>query len=192
MVEQYFSRLMYRKRDSEGNVTGEYPDQISLKLKQQNGKFTVKCFGPDKNPADPEKVLTRGCYVKAIIEINPVYLKKTSFSLSATALQLRVYPGAPNFTGYQFLPDEDDDEVIVLGNLDEASQNITNAEAQSEEEDDGEEIHEVEEVNEVEVEVGDTEGVEEETPQPVENDNSDESASPVVVKKGRSKGTKKK
>lgn len=123
LAREYHSTFMYKSKDSEGNPNGEYPDQFTLKLKRKNGKFTVKCFGPDKMPADPSKVITKGCYVKAIMEINPIYFKKNSYSSSGTALQLRVFP-ATRLAGYAFLPDEDDDEVIVLGDLEEASRNV--------------------------------------------------------------------
>ena len=73
-------------------------------------------FGNDKKAANVMDVCQKGCYVKAILELNSVFLKKNQFSSSATALQLRVFP-ADRMTGYPFLPDEDDDEVIVLADL---------------------------------------------------------------------------
>lgn len=130
LAREYHSTFMYKSKDSEGNPTDKYPDQFTLKLKRKEGIFTVKCFGPDKKPADPATVLTKGCYVKAIMEVNPIYFKKNSFSSSGTALQLRVYPPT-RLTGYAFLPDEDDDEVIVLGDLEQASRNVAGGEPEN-------------------------------------------------------------
>lgn len=119
MARGFYSSLLYKHKDEEGNLTGKYPDTLTLKLRRNgDGEFTVKCFGPDKQRADVKDVVVKGCHIKAIIELNGVYLKKNSFSASATALQIRVYPPS-RLTGYSFLPDEDDDEVVVLEDLDE-------------------------------------------------------------------------
>jgi len=212
LAREYFSTWMYRKLNAEGVPSGEYPDQLPLKLKRSNGKFTVKCFGPDKQQANPEDVITKGCYIKAIIEINPVYLKKNSFSLSATALQVRVYPGASRLTGYSFLPDEDDDEVIVLGNLDEAARNIDTSKSLtvdngSDEESNHDESDQANEAN-VETQVDNTPEDEDNTnvspvveaetvnsdEEPTSNQvnaNSDEASSPEPVKKGKKFSKKK-
>lgn len=118
MAREFYSGFLKKSIDKDGNG---YPDSFNLKLRRSNGQFAVKCYGPDKKPAKIEDVLTKGCYVKAIMEFNNIYLKKNQFSSSATALQLRVYPSSRP-SGYTFLPDEDDDEVLVLGNLDEVAE----------------------------------------------------------------------
>ncbi len=68
------------------------PDTITLKLRRSNGNFTVKCFGNDKKAANVMDVCQKGCYVKAIIELNSVFLKKNQFSSSATAYILYACP----------------------------------------------------------------------------------------------------
>lgn len=117
MANEFYSPLLRFSTSTDKNGIA-YPPSFALKLRQMNGNFTVKCYGPDKQPANVKDVVTKGCYIKAIMEINSIFLKKNQFSASGTALQIRVYPSSRP-TGYTFLPDEDDDEVIVLGDLDE-------------------------------------------------------------------------
>jgi hypothetical protein len=88
------------------------------------------------------------------MELNGVYLQKNTYSASATALQIRVYPPS-KLTGYSFLPDEDDDEVIVLGDLDTPSKPSVKSHANVSERitKDEDEPHEEKEVQDTEMEV---------------------------------------
>lgn len=114
-AKQFYSPLLIKHTDEDGNPTGKYADSIRLKLPLgKDGNFSTKCYNQDKKPAQLKDVLQKGCYVRAILELNGVNLKKNAYSLSCKALQLQVFP-ATKFTGYAFLPDEDDDEVLVGG-----------------------------------------------------------------------------
>lgn len=203
MARGFYSSLLYKHKDPEGNITGKYPDSLSLKIRKNNdGEFSVKCFGPDKQRADVKDVVVKGCYIKAIFELNGVYLKKNAVSASATALQIRVYPPS-KLTGYAFLPDEDDDEVIVLDDLNtpyQSSKQVKSSEAENEPENEAEvePEAEAEDKPEAEAEVVDEveDEVEDEPEAEVEadpQDNSDEASaeSPPPTKKPKFSKKKK-
>lgn len=124
MMREFYSPFVKKHMKEDGT---QYPDTITLKLRFKNDRFAAKCFKGDKEPADILEAIKKGCYIKAVMELNGVYLKKNQGSASATALQLKVYPPT-RLTGYAFIPDEDDDEIV---NIEEA--------ADGEDEEDGEE-----------------------------------------------------
>lgn len=113
-AKEFYTPILIKHLDEKGVPTGKYADSIRLKLPlNKDGRFSVKCFNHLKEPVELKDAIQKGSYVKAIIELNGVSLKKNAYSLSCKALQLQVYP-ATRFTGYSFLPDEDDDESVIV------------------------------------------------------------------------------
>jgi hypothetical protein len=123
-AREYYSPLLIKHLDDEGKPTGKYPDSIRLKLTlNKDGNFSTKCFDHLKQRANIKDIVQKGCYIKAIIELNGVNLKKNAYSLSCKALQIQVYPPM-KLTGYAFLPDEDDDEIVDASSLVDVNNNV--------------------------------------------------------------------
>ena len=110
---EYYTPLLIKSKDANGVPDGKFPDSFRLKLPYKDGVFTTKCFGKNKEKANIREIVQKGCYIKAIMQLNGVNLKKNAYSSSASALQIRVFP-ATRLTGYAFLPDEDDDENTTV------------------------------------------------------------------------------
>ncbi len=113
---EFYTPLLIKSKDVNGVPDKKFPDAFRLKLPMKDGQFLVKCFDKDKQRADIKEIVQKGCYIKAIMQLNGVNLKKNAYSSSASALQIRVFPPS-RLTGYSFLPDEDDDENVVVIDL---------------------------------------------------------------------------
>ena len=106
-----------------GEELTQYPKRLKVKVPYKDGFFDCKLYDTKGNLIDahPDKILTRGCQMKAIIQCVGLWCAASGFSCQWKLVRAEV--DVPEGTGdIDFLPDTDDeDEDNLTASVEEPS-----------------------------------------------------------------------
>lgn len=93
VIRALFNPSIKLSRDRETQEPdGKWPPTINCSLLSYNGRWDTEAYDQQKNPIDIETSVTKGCYVKCLIQAQKVTFPQGKFGIRYNILNMKVWP----------------------------------------------------------------------------------------------------
>lgn len=93
VIRALFNPSIKVSRDRETQEPdGKWPPTINCSLLSYNGRWDTEAYDQQKNPIDIESSVTKGCYVKCLVQAQKVTFPQGKFGIRYNILNMKVWP----------------------------------------------------------------------------------------------------